>query len=190
LKEPDEVVICAQCGASIAATSECCWLCHAAVEADDGANPYAAPESDVQVGRTFQISSLMIFIALLSVLLGVARLSIGLGIALVILVTPAYVRTVRDATLGRAEGKPLTVVDKVGTFFSSLAVVITILVASGAAFYATCWIPTGLGLVATELPNSDPYVVVLIGIFIGVPLGISVAIVVMVKLSQKLWPRK
>lgn len=190
-EKPANLIRCHECGAHVMLPAEQCWMCKAPIDdssrrdtaAVTAENPYAPPA--MPAPRTFQLSSLMLTIALISVLLGVTRLAPGLGVGLFILVVPAYARTISIAGRRKVEEKRLSVGEKFSAFIESLAVVVMILVASGAAFYATCWIPTGIGLA-----TSDNLEGLGTGMLVGVILGIGVGIWVAIWVGRKLWPRR
>ena len=105
-----------------------------------------------QAERTFDLSTLLdvfpqqtvfVILALCAGLFGVFQESPGLGILLVILVTPAVVATFVDAPTRRARGRPMTVWEKLGNFAAKAGIVVcTIVVGLVAAFGALrviCW---------------------------------------------------
>ena len=105
---------CTSCGASLAPFVERCWMCGVPL-AGDGMVPTSSAEKLADVAKRddanspgrraraqsrratvhfqFGLASLMLTITLISVCLGVASLSPPLGIGLIILATPAFLRT-------------------------------------------------------------------------------------------------
>jgi hypothetical protein len=135
----------------------------------------------------------MLTITLVAVVLGAFRAAPGLGVLLVIVVSPAWLRTCLNAMRRRARGRPMSALDKLGLFAGSVGVVTTVLVASSVAFYAICWAGFGIGMVGSEVVpqrSRPPYQAVAWGLYTGVALGIVAALVVGVFLLRRLWPQK
>jgi hypothetical protein len=124
----------------------------------------------------------MLIIALIAVCLGVAREAPGLGIALGVVSTPALVRTVFAARRRESTGRPMSVGEKFVAFLGSIAVVVTLCAASGAAFVAICF-PIGLASFSTSRGGGG-------GVAIAFTLGIVAGLVVIFFLARRLWPRK
>ncbi len=125
----------------------------------------------------------MLIVTLFAVLLGVSRMSLGLGIVLAILVTPALVRTCMIAARSRAGGRPMSVGRKVSFFAGTLGLLAIIAVAVSAAFVATCF-PIGL---AGALGRESQFLLVL-----AWPVGIAAGVLVLsvlIWLFRRLWPR-
>ena len=74
------------------------------------------PTTGFSPAVTFQISSLLLVIAVIAVCLGIAHENIILGIILAVVVVPALVYTVVVAEKRSAGGSPMAVLDKAATF--------------------------------------------------------------------------
>jgi hypothetical protein len=135
----------------------------------------------------------MLTVTLVAVVLGAFRIAPGLGVLLVIVASPAWLRTCLNVMRRKVHGRPMSAMEKVGLFVGSLGVVTVVLVAAGVAFYATCWVGFGLGAAASEvvLPRRGPhYDWVTWGLFAGVGLGIATAIATGFFLLRRLWPHR
>jgi hypothetical protein len=135
----------------------------------------------------------MLTVTLVAVVLGAFRVAPGLGILLVVVVSPAWLRTCLNVMRRKARGRPMSATEKLGLFAGSLGVVTVVGVAAGVAFYATCWAGFGLGAAASGVAHTrggPDYTWVIWGMFAGVSLGIVAALVVGVFLLRRLWPHK
>ena len=152
-------------------------------------NPYAAPHVDLHsAGPTFRLSTLMLTITLISVCLGVATWFPGVGLGLALLATPAYVRTALAGFRLRREGKPPTIEEKVFIFFASLAIVTSIVVAAGAAFYGTCWVGLYGGVVVSEAVGVKGLDTIMPGLIAGVVVGGAGGLAALFFAIRWLWP--
>jgi hypothetical protein len=185
----DDEGICAECGATLRPPAEKCWLCGKALETGEGATGESPFAAERRAGRQFSLSSLMLTITLLAVVLGVARISPGIGIGLAIVATPALLRTCVAAVRRKSRGRPMTPREKLSVFAASLGVVLTIVVAAGAAFYATCWAGFFGGATVSSL-WAEGYGPIGWGLVTGLVVGVVVAICVAILLARRLWPRK
>jgi hypothetical protein len=131
----------------------------------------------------------MLTITLLAVVLGVGRMSPGVGLGLAIIATPALVRTCLAAVRRKSSGQPMTPREKLGVFAASVGVVLTVGVAAGAAFYATCWVGF-FGGAAVSSVWAKGYEPIGWGLITGAILGIVVGLYVAYLLIRRLWPRK
>jgi hypothetical protein len=135
---------CSECGASLDARDRRCWLCERDLPAgSDSTNPYASPAAARETPPAglaqFSLSSLMLVRTLVAVCLGVTMLAPGLGIGLIVLATPAFVRTMVAGLRSKQAGVALTPAEKVGAFLLSLAIMACIAVAAVVAFQVACW---------------------------------------------------
>lgn len=167
---------CPHCGAELAVGESRCWLC---LDARGDDREAAAAPRDPQ-RWTFGLSSLMLFVTLVAVTLGIAGLSPGLGVVFGVLVTPALIRTAVAARRARTAGDGMNVYEKAWAFLGSLGVVFCTSLAAGAAFFATCWV----GAIGADAANSDLDAVIWTGIIGGVIAGM----VVLVLMIRRLWP--
>jgi hypothetical protein len=186
-------VRCPHCQAGNRPGADCCFLCHEPIPLDAevvDASLWGAPQvpltgdedvpAPATVRHTFTLSSLMLLIALVAVTLGVFRIEPGLGIVLVIVVTPALIRTLLAVSRDKARGRALNPLEKVGVFVASLGIVIVIGLAAIIAFVATC-VPIGLANSDNMTSNS---------LVTAVVIGLIAAGLVAFPLIRWLWPRK
>jgi len=166
--EPERAtMICSNCGTENGPQRTQCWLCREPIGPAD--QPPAAMHTSVpavRTTRTFSLSSLMLLTALAAVCLGVMRQSLGLGIVLAILATPALLRTVFLAQKKKGPGGSMSSGEKVATFIGALAVVTTIGAAACVAFVAICF-PIGLATFNMHGASSGVALAFLFGIAAG-----------------------
>jgi hypothetical protein len=130
--------------------------------------------------RTYQISTLMLLIALIAVCLGVMHEVPGLGIALFLVMIPALVRTTTGAARRRAEGRPMSWQERAIVFAASMGIVVLTGLAALITFVAICF-PTGMFMIGS---GSQA------GFVVAIALGIVGAIVVCFLVGRALWPQK
>jgi len=154
---PDQIgLVCPDCGVWNRGGKTACFLCgHRLVTAwpatmpevpksptsptsPDLVNPYAPPTDFHSPALTFRINSLLIVTAVIAVCLGVMHERLVLGIILAVAVAPALVYTFIVAARRKARGRPIAVLEKVGTFLAALAGVVVIALAAVIAFFVTC----------------------------------------------------
>jgi len=140
-----------------------------------------------RVDRTFGLSSVMLFIALVAVCLGLLREAPGLGIALAVMATPALIRTRAATARRRADGQHVTIADKLLAFAGSLGVVALTGAAAGAAFFTTCWAGF-FGGAATSSLWASGYGQFGWGMVTGYSLGGIAGLWVFVWLLRRFWP--
>ena len=145
--------------------------------------------NEAQAHPTFGLSSLMLVIALAAVCFGVIREVPGLGIPLAVVATPALVRTFGVVGRRRAKGQTMTTLEQLGAFLGSVSVVATIGVASGAAFFGTCWIGF-FGGAAVSSPWARGYDPIGWGLVTGILLGTLIASFVAYRVFRRLWTEK
>ena len=165
-----EVVQCPHCQAENPASGATCHACGRPLAI------YIGPPARV---RSFGLGSVMLLIAVIAVCLGVARFAPGLGIVMLLIATPALARTVIAATRRAADERPLTGQEKVEVFLASTGLMFLVLLASGAAFVATCF-PVGLAAFSV---NSTP------GVVLGFVIGAGAALAAAFFLLRRFWPR-
>jgi len=154
--QANEERTCPECGATIVATTDCCWLCHATVPVvatlvAEGPVPW-----EHRAAYQFSLATMMLTIALVAVLLGVFLISPGIGILLAVAVTPAFLRTCIVMARRKARGQPVSLADKLGSFAVSFAASVglavfvagVVVVAVFVAFFMICWavLASGAGL--------------------------------------------
>jgi hypothetical protein len=132
---------CAQCGAARRPDAARCWLCGAAIDSKDATRAAASVEGET-AGR-FSLASLMMFVTLLCVVLGVSTIAPGVGIPLGIVLLIVWLRTAAVARQRAARGLTVTGAEKLQLFLQSigttLALLAVICVAGCAAFFAACF---------------------------------------------------
>ena len=102
-------------------------------------NPYAPPATDVTTPLSFQISSLLMVIAVIALCLGVARAELVVGIIVAVVVMPALVYTVIMVKKRSTRERPMAVADKVITFIVAIGGVMIVEFSSIVAFCMTCY---------------------------------------------------
>ena len=179
---------CPECGADLNEQVGLCWLC-GAENATRGASSepeVASPHPQPQFG----IASLMLTITLIALCLGVLRLAPGVGIALVVLVTPAYARATVFAAREKAAGRRLGMKQKVVALLASLGLVVSLAMAVGAAFYVTCWGGFVGGAFVSEASGASGYDPLVYGMWTGIAVGIIGQIVFTTYFIRWLWRRR
>jgi hypothetical protein len=152
---------CPDCGAANRAGEKFCFLCGQSLDttwtksragARESSAPRAYAARPKQSGAadafsggrpTFQISSLMLLIAVIAVCAGAWHAGTVAGLALVVAVVPALLYTTFVAFESAAAGRPMAVVEKVGSFVVALAGVVLVGIAALIAFCVTCF-PAGI----------------------------------------------
>ena len=108
----------------------------------------------------FGISSLLLITTLVAVVMSVSVMVPGIGIALAVLATPALARTYVLSRRSRADGKPASAGEKVALFMMCLGIATLIALATGAAFFAACFVSfSGASAVSRKCPQPryGPY---------------------------------
>jgi hypothetical protein len=181
--EPD----CPGCRAAAGTTEARCFLCGKPVLPLSGTDPPTAPSEPLRF--TFSLSSLMLLMTLIAVCLGLGGIDPGLGIGVAFLVTPAALRTAVAAARRRRSGSGMSMGEKLLAFVASLGVVTAMIVATGVAFYATCWAGFFGGDMLSE-PFAKGYDGLFVGLGTGIILGGVVGLYVLYRMARWLWPRK
>ena len=180
--EQGSTTACPQCGAELAAAETRCWLClnerRPAGEADT-AGTVEAPAAQRPERWTYSLGSLLLFITLIAVTLGLMGVSPGIGIVFGVLATPALIRTAVAASRARAAGEGLNGYEKAWIFLASAGIVLCTGLAAGVAFYGICW----AGFVVVESVGGLEA-----GLSAGIILGIIGGILVLALMIRWLWP--
>ena len=110
-----------------------------------GATEFVPPKPSGRAGGepgpTFQITSIMLLIALIAVFLGVYHEAPGLA---VVLAVPGTIALVRTLTVAGGRSGSSSWFDHVAVFLATFAAVVTVAIAAVVSFFATC-----LAIVAT-----------------------------------------
>ena len=134
--EATDVASCPDCQAPIPKIARFCWLCGVNLTTKVAPEPHAPVHP--HAAHQFSLATLMLVMTFVSVLVGVFTFSVGIGLAILFLAGPALVRTCVVAARRKVRGKRLTPAGKIGVFFASLGIVVTIVAATIAAFFAVC----------------------------------------------------
>jgi hypothetical protein len=138
---------CPHCAAKVGRNWKTCWLCGLelpstlpTVVGPETGNASREPASSV-VASIAKVAGVFLGIAILLILIGLlANEEYGGAIALTVLLLPAGIVTLTKSLRKRSEGVELPVLEKIGTFFLSLAVTIGAIVALGVAAFAALFI--------------------------------------------------
>lgn len=145
---------CARCGASIHPAANVCWLCFAPVSPSQDRPPQQSPA--LPPTGSFSLASLMMFVTLAAVILGVFTLWPGIGVPLGVLSLVVWARTAMIVQQRAAKGVEVTSLQKVQLFLSSLAtttgVLVLIFVTGVAALGAAC-----AAIFAPSEPQAVPW---------------------------------
>jgi hypothetical protein len=153
---------CPECGADNSRAAAKCWLCGAAfagartsqdrVAEGTVAGPISSSGARQSVvaadaPRQFQLSSLFLTITVICLCLGLFRVAPGLVVPLMVISVPALVRTRRAAHLASMAGKPLSPGARIGTFLTSIFILVLVIVAACVALCMACFgvILSGIG---------------------------------------------
>jgi hypothetical protein len=134
---PADYRVCTDCGATLPAEANYCWLCGRALQpaatAAPAASPFAGPQPPAAYERraSFQLgtSSLVLVVTLAAVLIGVYLMAPGLGIGLAVLVIPAFLRMYLTAAHKKAQGQPMSPSEKLGLLASTVGIAVGIVIA-------------------------------------------------------------
>jgi multisubunit Na+/H+ antiporter MnhB subunit len=129
-------VVCPMCAAENGRGAARCFLCGQSLSGATESVP-AKPSNEPEAERrpTFQITSMMLLIALIAVFLGVFHEAPGLALLLAVPGTIALLRTF--AVAGHRPGPP-SWFDHVAVFFATFMAVVTTALAAGVSFFVTC----------------------------------------------------
>jgi hypothetical protein len=167
---------CATCRAVVLAGDQQCWLCRGPLSGRaEGTvavgSPTAIAHSEDSRVTSFSLSTLMLFVTLISVVCGLISIAPGVGIALALILLPVLAQTAilthREEELGHA----LRPGDKIMLFFGSLGLVAIAGVAAAIAFGITCFVSGWGGVVAFGTFGSGGYEVIGWGVAVGFVLG-------------------
>jgi hypothetical protein len=135
---------------------------------------------------------MMLAVALIALFLGILRAAPGLAVLLLIVGTPALIRTWIASSRHRSLGQPMTRAERLIAFAGSLGVVIATGLAASAAFAALCFGSAFLGAAATSGQKGEYAGLngLVWGAMIGAGLGFIAAGYVIYRFVRWLWPIK
>jgi hypothetical protein len=155
---------CPYCDAELRPGARRCWLCEEELPATAGdaradharAARIEAASERIALPQPRRDNPAMAFLGLLAILIcvGLAAAAPGLLIVLLIVATPAFIRTMVVSSRRQAEGIPATGLGAVGTFLSSVAVAALIGIATVGAFLASCFAVCFGGLALNDLSRG------------------------------------
>lgn len=181
---------CPSCGAEIRdPRRRYCWLCDEDLAPRDGITAQPPPLPRLRLpGHASGDAPVMAVFGVLALLLGLGLLAEGPGalILLLILATPALVRTVVTTVRKDRESAPASAGVVLGTFLSSVGVVAIVGLASVVAFYATCFVVCLGGLAVANLKGGGEGLILVASVGAGLVPGLIVAVV----LFRAFWRRK
>lgn len=123
----EAAIVCPECGAGSHANAKFCWLCGRVLPGSPFAPGAAPAPAQARAAWQFGLSTLLLFVTLAAVLLGVFVMSPGLGVLLAVLIAPPVVRTCTLAARAEARGRPLSDAEKGRAFARSLGVTAAVL---------------------------------------------------------------
>jgi hypothetical protein len=184
---PDGEPPCPHCGAEMQRPSAArCWLCHESLAESSGMTPRRGPvSSNISLSQDRGDNPGFILLALLALLIsiGLALEAPGILVILLIVALPALIRTALIAGRGQSGG-PL---GGVGTFLSSLGIMVMVGLASVGAFFTTCFVVCLGGLGVTELGRGRNYDWIWVA---SIGAGLVPGLLVAGLLLRRLWTRK
>ncbi|HTI50335.1 MAG TPA: hypothetical protein VL475_05270 [Planctomycetaceae bacterium] len=143
---------CPHCGAKVGRNWTTCWLCGLELPGTLAESvPDAAPSTGPRVVATVaKVAGVFLAIAIALILFGlVSDGEYGGAIAMMVLLLPAGIVTLTKSLRRRSEGADFSTIEKVGTFFLSLAVTIGAIVALGVALFVALFVAC-LAMLATN----------------------------------------
>jgi hypothetical protein len=167
INQPERQTLhCPQCDAVNRATAERCWLCDGVLPVVDDIpkrTEQAPPDPErIEPVGGFSLASLMLFMTLACVVLGVISIAPGLGVPLAIVAFFAWLRT-SDVVRRRAEqGSAASATAKIELFLRSFGFIVALLalisVASGAALFSALFTMCALAEPSDSfLRDAGPY---------------------------------
>lgn len=133
---------CPECAAQLTKLDETCWLCGATVRPDQIKNDEIILATGVASPASFTLEELMAAVTLIAVCLGLFTIYPGLAILLSIILSPVFLRTVLVVRRREALGLPVSPARKawlfIGSFFTTVVILVLVTVASIGTFCAIC----------------------------------------------------
>jgi hypothetical protein len=182
---------CLRCGAELRSGADYCWLCgvdtrEASIQQQQPALPHG--EAAAAPASGFSLASLMMFMTLVSVTLGMIALAPGIGVPLAVIAFFTWLRTVavvrRRATKGAATGASERVLLFVNAFLSTIALLFLIGTVGVAALFTAVYI-----LCALDEPTNPNNYSGLAAIAALVTAAVIYATVKMIQYKRRRWRR-
>jgi hypothetical protein len=174
---PPEKKRCPHCGEIMAADAEVCWLCLEKYSVQEGLAPILTPTSldKERVAADWEDSAGWRVVGFFTLALCVALAIEAPGILIVLLIvaTPAVVRTV---VVSRRAGPGGGEASVVGTFLGALGVAVLVGLASFVAFFATCFVVCLGGMTMADARRGGYDSILPASVAAGLVPGIAVAI--------------
>jgi hypothetical protein len=185
---------CPQCGAKPIPGQVKCWLCcgEQTPASTGGPAPVSSlPRVEYQpapptVSSQNNVASVLLIATLVAVLTSMTLMNPGIGIMVAFLTLPVLLRNCFTALRHGASVQPMSASNFIARFMLSLAMIVAVFVAAGAAFFFTClgtWVVGGAARI-----NPDEV------IFLGLILGGIASCVAVIVFSWIFWkishPRK
>jgi len=138
---------CPQCGVEVRDDATSCWLCFTRFAPDTELPLVLEPAAPQEPAGGYSLSSLLMFVTLVCVILGVMTIARGLGFVLAFVAFIAWLRTVVAVKKRASAHQEVTGTDKVLLFFRSVATTVAIIglviVACVATLFIACWAMIG-----------------------------------------------
>lgn len=179
-------ISCPQCGAVNANWDANCWLCQQPLHSGAGVLRSAVGDDSIILAQAveaktqFGLSTLLIIVTVVCISFGLLTIAPGSIIPLLVIVTPALIRT---AVATRLSGGPTSVGDKVAAFSASIGIIVLIWLAGLVAFATACTLIV-IGGATQNFNNNIVSLLLLLGV--GAAVG---AFALVVWLLYKTWPR-
>jgi hypothetical protein len=173
---------CPECGASLEEGASACWLCRRTREAENLHQSSSPAGPDKKSVGQFSLASVFLVITLIAVCLGALKLAPGLGLAVILVATPALIRACVVNVQKKRTGRSLTIGEKLVAFFASTAIVILVGLAGFIAFEIACWGSCAMIAGIEQNPSDHAF-------WIGVSTGVLAALAIMIWLFWKTRPR-
>lgn len=171
---------CRNCGATLTREMPKCWLCGrdsagAQLLQFDDENPYASPVAvEADNPRGFSLQTLMLFVTLVSVVLGISSIWPGVGIALGVFVFIPFLRTVMLVRARAEKGRRTPWIQRLAWGATSALIILAMVALTGVAaviaFFFACWV----AVFSTQGLDSDAATIMFFGVLAVCALGTAV----------------
>jgi|ERR1043165_8125750 hypothetical protein len=184
---------CPHCGATMPAAAEMCWLCREKFSVQPGTPPQYGrssepPASEGQAKSLGDNAAWAVF-GVLAIILCVALAFSAPGVLIVLLIvaTPALIRTLVVGASQHDQPAQVSGPNLVQIFLSSIGIAAVVGVASFVAFFATCFVVCVGGLALNDLNHSRSYDWVVVA---SAGAGLVPGLLVAFSLFRYFWARK